>query len=279
MVAQSGDHKAPASSFWAPHVDQFATRWNTKLPTFVSLVPDPQALVVDPLSLSWQNLWAYAFPPHQLFTKVMTKLRQSNAQLILVAGPALVSRPHEDKWKSVLLFPHPCFISKTQLRTKGAQSLQKLVIPALLPRLGPDMSDDCSLCPVRALKIYLTKTEDKCKNKELLFISYKDGHKGDLHKNTLSGWIRKLIHFVYKTAEGEVLPLTNARTHEVRALAASLAFRGSVDLEDILSACLWASHSTFTDFYLWDIALLTEGLHHLGPIVAAQQSLTFNVSQ
>ena len=106
-----------------------------------------------------------------------------------------------------------------------------------------------------------------------------EGHKGDLHKNTLSGWIRKLIHFVYKTAGGEVLPLANARTHEVRALAASLAFRGSIDLEDILSACSWASHSTFTDFYLQDIALLTKGFHRLGPIVAAHQSITFNVSQ
>ena len=46
----------------SPHVDLFATRWNTKLPTFESLVPDPQA---------------HAFPPHQLFTKVLTKLCQS----------------------------------------------------------------------------------------------------------------------------------------------------------------------------------------------------------
>ena len=68
--------------------------------------------------------------------------------------------------------------------------------------------------------------------------------------------------FCLQIAEGEVLPLANARMHEVCALAALLAFRGSVDLEDILSACLWASHSTFTDFYLRDIALLT-GLHRL----------------
>ena len=47
------------------------------------------------------------------------------------------------------------------------------------------MSEDRSLCLVQALKVYLTKTEDKRKNKKLLFISYKDGHKGDLHKNTL----------------------------------------------------------------------------------------------
>ena len=60
----------------------------------------------------------------------------------------------------------------------------------------------------------------------------------DLHKNTLHGWIRKLLHYVYKIAEREVLPLANARTHEVCDLVASLAFRGSVDMEDILSACL-----------------------------------------
>ena len=122
------------------------------------------------------------------------------------------------------------------------------------------MSENCSLCLVRALKIYVAKTEDKRKNKELHFISYKDGHKGDLHKNALSGWVRKLIHYVYKTAEGEVLPLANARTHEVHALVASLAFRGSLDMEDILPACSWASH-------------------RLGPIVAAQQSIMLNISQ
>ena len=72
------------------------------------------------------------------------------------------------------------------------------------------MSEDRSLCLVRALKIYLAKMEDKRKNKELLFTSYKDDHKGDLHNNTLSGWVRKLIHHVYKTAEGVVLPLANA---------------------------------------------------------------------
>ena len=101
-----------------------------------------------------------------------------------------------DKRKSVSLFPHPGFISKTQLCARGTRSLQKLVIPTLLPRLGPDMSEDCFLCPVRGLKVYLAKTEDQ-------------------HKNTLSGWLRKLIHHIYKTIEGEVLPLANARAHEV----------------------------------------------------------------
>ena len=139
------------------------------------------------------------------------------------------------------------------------------------------MSEDRSLCPVGALKIYLAQTKNKCKNNELLFIFYEEGHKGDLHKNMLSRWIRKLIHHIYKTADGEVLPIANARTHKVHVLAASLAFRGSVDMEGILSACSWASHSTFMDFYPRHIALVT-GLHRLGPIVAAQHSIVLHDS-
>ena len=36
----------------SPMIDLFATRWNNKLPTFVSPVPDPQAWAVDALSIS-----------------------------------------------------------------------------------------------------------------------------------------------------------------------------------------------------------------------------------
>ena len=31
----------------SPHMDLFTARWNTKLPTVVSPVPDPQVLAVD----------------------------------------------------------------------------------------------------------------------------------------------------------------------------------------------------------------------------------------
>ena len=59
--------------------------------TFVSSVLEP-LWAVDTLSLLWQDLWAYAFLPHQLLTKVLTKLRQFNAQLLLVA-PAWLAQP------------------------------------------------------------------------------------------------------------------------------------------------------------------------------------------
>ena len=34
----------------------------------------------------------------------------------------------------------------------------------------------------------------------------------------------------------------------------------------------WASHSTYSDLYLWDITLMTEDLHRLGPFPAAKCS-------
>ena len=57
-----------------PRVDLFATRYNHKLPKFVSPVPDPQAWRVDALSLNWENMDAYAFPPVSLLGKVVSKI-------------------------------------------------------------------------------------------------------------------------------------------------------------------------------------------------------------
>jgi len=68
----------------------------------------------------------------------------------------------------------------------------------------------------------------------------------------------------------DVLSLNNTRTHKVRALAASLAFRGNIDLEEIMQACSWQSHSTFSSFYLRNVSQVQGDLRVLGPIVAAQ---------
>ena len=180
---------------------------------------------------------------------------------------------HDDAphWTKVILYPHAAFVSKTQLRSSGASALRPINIPSLRSFLGPDMAEDLSLCPVRAIQIYLDRTKDLRAGKRLLFIAYKKGHQGDIHKNTLSGWIRKLLVFTYRTSSGEVLPLSNTRTHEIRAQASSLAFRGSADLEALLQACSWSSSSTFADFYLRDMQLVQDGLRKLGPIVAAQR--------
>ena len=74
-------------------------------------------------------------------------------------------------------------------------------------------------------------------DKKLLFISYKAGHKGDIHKKKVSSWVRKLLYFAYTKALEDVIRLSSAHYHEVRALASSMGFRGSIELEEVLCAC------------------------------------------
>ena len=48
--------QAICSRWHRPQIDLFATRFNNKLPLFVSLVPDPLATAVDTLNLpSWEK--------------------------------------------------------------------------------------------------------------------------------------------------------------------------------------------------------------------------------
>jgi len=74
-------------SMWLrPLIDLFATRHNSKCPMFVSPVPDPLALDVDALSLVWEGMEAYAYPPHQILSNVLQKFQLcKNCKLIVVA--------------------------------------------------------------------------------------------------------------------------------------------------------------------------------------------------
>ena len=67
-------------------IDLFATRWNNKLPEFVSPCPDPEATEVNALSLSW-NKWnkIYLFPPPNLMPEVLEHLDSFKGQGVLIA--------------------------------------------------------------------------------------------------------------------------------------------------------------------------------------------------
>ena len=72
--------------WYMPNIDLFATLYNRKLKKYVSPFPDKEAVAVDALSISWDNLSAYAFPPFAILRKVVQKLEQSaNCQMLLVA--------------------------------------------------------------------------------------------------------------------------------------------------------------------------------------------------
>ena len=74
-------------------VDLFATRFNHRLPKFVSPVPDQSAWAVDALSLSWENLDAYAFPPISLLTQVVSKLMDQGCCRIILIVPGWSNMP------------------------------------------------------------------------------------------------------------------------------------------------------------------------------------------
>ena len=54
-----------------PMVDMFATKMNNKLPLYVSPVPDPNAMAIDALNISWQALDSYAYCYNRIYTNRM----------------------------------------------------------------------------------------------------------------------------------------------------------------------------------------------------------------
>ena len=178
---------------------------------------------------------------------------------------------HQSDCSKVSLIPSPSFLSKNQLAKEGPESVAPVVIPALAPTLDRSLKSDRSLCPVRALRYYLDRTSDLRQHKELVFVSFKKGFDKDTSPATISSWIKQTVILCYELSDQQAHTLHQVKAHDVRAFAASKAFQSGVSLEQILSACHWKSHNTFTQFYLKDVAWADSELYHLGPVVAAQQ--------
>ena len=75
-----------------PTIDLFATRLNHRLPLYVSPIPDQKALSVDALTMDWNRIHAYAFPPFHLIPAVISKVRSSQCKIVLIA-PLWPNRP------------------------------------------------------------------------------------------------------------------------------------------------------------------------------------------
>ena len=173
---------------------------------------------------------------------------------------------HQADWSKVSLYPSPSFLSKNQLAKEGPDSVAPVVIPALAPTLDKSLKGDRSLYPVALLL-----GQDLRQNKELVFVSFKKGFDKDISPATVSSWIKQTVILCYELSDQQALTLHQVKAHDVRAFAASKAFQSGISLDQILSACHWKSHNTFTQFYLKDVAWANSELFHLGPVVAAQQ--------
>ena len=104
---------------WYPEIDLFASRLNAKVKKFVSWYPDPEACAVDAFTIDWETQLNYAFPPFSLIPRVLSKVQQDQACVLLVAPVwtcqiwyplllrLLIERPVLlPRWRNLMTQPH-----------------------------------------------------------------------------------------------------------------------------------------------------------------------------
>ena len=56
------------------------------------------------------------------------------------------------------------------------------------------------------------------------------------------------------------------KAHDITAFTASKAFYSGVSVDQIMQACHWEAHNTFTNFYLKDLTWSDDNNMYLGPV-------------
>ena len=121
------------------------------------------------------------------------------------------------------------------------------------------------LCPVRAVRAYLSRTASLSPRPRALFVSpHSPIH--SLSKNSLSFFIRSHI---LQSLPSPPASSSSVRAHTVRSVSTSAAFPCCVALLDILAAATWRTSTVFTSFYLRDVQFTSDTGFALGPVVAA----------
>ena len=214
---------------------------------------DLKALTFKTVFLVWLASGARRGEVHALDTKMISQLHN---------------------WKIVKLAPNPTFLAKNFNYSKGSNNFEGFTLESLKHRVGPDMTDEYHLCPVRALRYYLDRTKPLRGDTTQLFISLNNRASRSICKNTLASWVKAVILHAYSNISPNSTSSMKISSHEIRALATSTAFYGNTAIDDIMKAGRWASQTTFTSFYLRDMASDLEGIYQLGPVISAQQVIS-----
>lgn len=166
---------------------------------------------------------------------------------------------HSEHWGSITLRPLPEFVAKTEVIGRPETRLQEVTLQGLASFAG-DLMEERTLCPVRAVKIYLPRTQDIRSGRQELFVPYKEGAKQSISPATISSWIQKAIKLAYEDASPEESSMGQVRAHDLRAMAASWNLHCSIPLHDILRAAQWRCQTTFTSFYMQDMSMQEEDI-------------------
>ena len=157
------------------------------------------------------------------------------------------------------------FVAKTQDPSSLAPWFEGFTVPAL-----PNTRNSHNgrlLRPVRAVRCYLDRTAAHRPRCERLFVTAGRSKK-EISKTTVSFWLRKTISSASELS-GTEQPVPVPRARETCGIAPSLLFKKNFAVDQVLKAGAWRRHTTFTRYYLRDLAHRSLDTFHLGPVVAA----------
>ena len=142
---------------------------------------------------------------------------------------------HQTIWSKVSLYSSPSFLSKNQLAKESPDSVAPVVIPSLPPDLDKSLKAYRSLCLVRACATVWTRlqTSDRTKN---WFLSLSRKALTKTFILSLSQPVARTVILLYELFDHKTLTQHQIKAHDVRAFAASKAFRLGVSLEQLISA-------------------------------------------
>ena len=196
---------------------------------------------------------------HALSLKTLFLLALSTAKRVgeLQALSSIVTFVGVDACLSYI----PQFVAKSESITR---SIPRSFLVKSLSDFAAGLDDDLLLCPVRALRFYLDRTNSLSPLRHCLFVSPRRPSRA-MSKNAVSFFLREVIH-----AAGASRPeVGSVRAHEVRSVSTSVAFHRNWSVSSVLESATWSSSSVFSSFYLRDIQHEYDGMLSLGPFVAA----------
>ncbi len=165
-----------------------------------------------------------------LLTALTSIKRVGDLQAFSVSEECLVFGP---VYSHVVLRPRPGYVPKVPTTPFRDQVVNLQALPS--EEADPALA---LLCPVRALRIYVTRTRS-VRSSEQLFVCHGGQQKGKaVSKQRLAHWIGEAVALAYQS-QGEPCPL-GVRAHSTRSVASSHALAHSASLADICRAACHA---------------------------------------
>lgn len=109
--------------FGEVEIDLFATSSNRKCDQYCSWYPEPEAYCIDAFTMDWCGWKFFAFPPVALILKCLQKIKNDQAQGILIA-PLWPSQPWYPLWNTMLVGEPIIFPTHNNLLLSPCRKIQ-----------------------------------------------------------------------------------------------------------------------------------------------------------